>query len=143
MYGIGRKSHISNATCSTSFVCDGSQMSPTSVISVTTDLGLGMCSSPTSNQSKKPSTQYTMEPPKEISSSFSFCLFLWLIDFCFLFMVAVADILHSFLAFKFAFPFCCVYKGVNIGKIYINWLHWLSNKLSLTLYSNLELFELQ
>uniref|UniRef100_A0A0R0GJR3 SMAX1-like AAA+ ATPase lid domain-containing protein n=1 Tax=Glycine max TaxID=3847 RepID=A0A0R0GJR3_SOYBN len=35
------------------------------------DLGLGMCSSPTSNQSKKPSTQYTMEPPKEISSSFS------------------------------------------------------------------------
>ncbi|KAL5126717.1 Protein SMAX1-LIKE 8 [Glycine soja] len=68
---MGRKSHISNATCSTSFVCDGSQMSPTSVISVTTDLGLGMCSSPTSNQSKKPSTQYTMEPPKEISSSFS------------------------------------------------------------------------
>ncbi|TKY56871.1 Chaperone protein ClpB [Spatholobus suberectus] len=56
---------------STSIVCDGSQMSPTSVISVTTDLGLGMCSSPTSNKSKKPSSQYTLEPPKQISSLFS------------------------------------------------------------------------
>jgi len=55
----------------TSIVCDGSQMSPTSVISVTTDLGLGMCSSPTSNTSNKPSSQFTMEHPKETSSLFS------------------------------------------------------------------------
>nr|KYP60218.1 hypothetical protein KK1_015669 [Cajanus cajan] len=47
------------------------QMSPTSVTSVTTDLGLGICSSPTSNKLKKPSIQYTMEPPKEIPSRFS------------------------------------------------------------------------
>ncbi|KAK7320596.1 hypothetical protein VNO77_30218 [Canavalia gladiata] len=51
---------------SNSIVCDGSQMSPTSVISVTTDLGLGMCSSPTSDKSKKPTSEYTTEPPKEI-----------------------------------------------------------------------------
>ncbi|ESW13755.1 hypothetical protein PHAVU_008G223600 [Phaseolus vulgaris] len=55
----------------TSIVCDGSQMSPTSVISVTTDLGLGMCSSPTSNKSNRPSSQFTTEHPKETSSLFS------------------------------------------------------------------------
>lgn len=60
-----------NMSNSISSVCDGSQMSPTSVTSVTTDLGLGICSSPTSNKSKKPTAQYTMEPPKEIPSGFS------------------------------------------------------------------------
>ncbi|KAK7385764.1 hypothetical protein VNO78_31617 [Psophocarpus tetragonolobus] len=56
-------------TC-TSVVCDGAQMSPTSVKSVTIDLGLGMWSSPTSNKPEKPSNQCTMEPPKECSTKF-------------------------------------------------------------------------
>ncbi|XP_061376577.1 protein SMAX1-LIKE 8-like [Gastrolobium bilobum] len=64
--GDGRSCNLSNSS-----VCDGSQMSPTSVTSVTTDLGLGICSSPTSNKSNKPPVQYTMEPPKEIPSRFS------------------------------------------------------------------------
>lgn len=62
---------LRSCNMSNSSVCDGSQMSPTSVTSVTTDLGLGMCSSPTSNKLKKPTVQYTMEPPKEIPSLFS------------------------------------------------------------------------
>ena len=64
--GDRRSCNMSNSS-----VCDGSQMSPTSVTSVTTDLGLGICSSPTSNKLKKPAVQYTMEPPKEIPSRFS------------------------------------------------------------------------
>ncbi|KAF7830938.1 protein SMAX1-LIKE 8-like [Senna tora] len=51
---------------SNSSVCDGSQLSPTSVTSVTTDLGIGICSSPTSNKSRKPTGQHTMEHPKDI-----------------------------------------------------------------------------
>ncbi|XP_047151517.1 protein SMAX1-LIKE 8-like [Vigna umbellata] len=62
---------LRSCNMSNSSVCDGSQMSPTSVTSVTTDLGLGICSSPTSNKLKKPPVQYTMEPPKEIPSLFS------------------------------------------------------------------------
>ncbi|KAL9332621.1 hypothetical protein ACSQ67_002231 [Phaseolus vulgaris] len=62
---------LRSCNMSNSSVCDGSQMSPTSVTSVTTDLGLGICSSPTSNKLKKPTVQYTMEPPKEIPSRFS------------------------------------------------------------------------
>ncbi|RDX98721.1 Protein SMAX1-LIKE 8, partial [Mucuna pruriens] len=62
---------LGSCNMSTSTVCDGSQMSPTSVISVTTDLGLGMCSSPTSNESKKPSTQYTDRNISSFSSTFS------------------------------------------------------------------------
>ncbi|KAL2955405.1 hypothetical protein AAZX31_18G026300 [Glycine max] len=64
--GDQRSCNMSNSS-----VCDGSQMSPTSVTSVTTDLGLGIYSSPTSNKLKKPAVQYTMEPPKEIPSRFS------------------------------------------------------------------------
>ncbi|KAG4975244.1 hypothetical protein JHK87_032065 [Glycine soja] len=64
--GDRRSCNMSNSS-----VCDGSQMSPTSVTSVTTDLGLGICSSPTCNKLKKPAVQYTMEPPKEIPSRFS------------------------------------------------------------------------
>ncbi|KAK7281139.1 hypothetical protein RIF29_08860 [Crotalaria pallida] len=52
-------------------VCDGSQMSPTSVTSVTTDLGLRICSSPLSHKSNKPAAQYTSELPKQIPSRFS------------------------------------------------------------------------
>lgn len=62
---------LRSCNMSNSSVCDGSQMSPTSVTSVTTDLGLGICSSPTSNKLKKPTVQYKMEPPKEIPSRFS------------------------------------------------------------------------
>ncbi|KAJ1380749.1 P-loop containing nucleoside triphosphate hydrolase [Sesbania bispinosa] len=62
---------LRSCNMSSSSVCDGSQMSPTSVTSVTTDLGLGICSSPTSNKSRKPTIQYTMEPPKEIPNRFS------------------------------------------------------------------------
>ncbi|KAK7387462.1 hypothetical protein VNO78_28285 [Psophocarpus tetragonolobus] len=62
---------LKSCNVSSSSVCDGSQMSPTSVTSVTTDLGLGICSSPTSNKLNKPAVQYTMEPPKEIPSLFS------------------------------------------------------------------------
>ncbi|KAK7305882.1 hypothetical protein VNO77_43794 [Canavalia gladiata] len=62
---------LRSCNMSNSSVCDGSQMSPTSVTSVTTDLGLGICSSPTSNKSKKPTVQCAMEPPKEIPSRFS------------------------------------------------------------------------
>ncbi|CAJ1971021.1 unnamed protein product [Sphenostylis stenocarpa] len=64
-------SDLGSCNMGTSIVCDGSQLSPTSVIAVTTDLGLGMCSSPTSNKYKKPSSQFTVESPKEISSLFS------------------------------------------------------------------------
>ncbi|KAG2391204.1 Protein SMAX1-LIKE 8 [Vigna angularis] len=39
--------------------------------SIVCDLGLGMCSSPSSDKSNKPSSQFTIEPPKEISSLFS------------------------------------------------------------------------
>ncbi|RHN45828.1 putative P-loop containing nucleoside triphosphate hydrolase [Medicago truncatula] len=56
---------------SSSSVSDGSQLSPTSVTSVTTDLGLGICTSPTSNKLTKPAVQYTMEPPKEIPNRFT------------------------------------------------------------------------
>lgn len=56
---------------SSSSLCDENQLSPTSVTSVTTDLGLGICSSPTSNKLKKPEVQYTMEPPKETRNQFS------------------------------------------------------------------------
>ncbi|KAE9604744.1 hypothetical protein Lal_00010946 [Lupinus albus] len=62
---------LRSCNMSNSSVCDGSQMFPTSVTSVTTDLGLGMCSSPTSNKSKKPTAQQTTEPPEEIPSQFS------------------------------------------------------------------------
>ena len=62
---------LRSCNMSNSSVCDGSEMSPTSVTSVTTDLGLGICSSPTSNKLKKSTVQYTMEPPKEIPSRFS------------------------------------------------------------------------
>lgn len=62
---------LRSCNLSSSSVCDGSQMSPASVTSVTTDLGLGICSSPTSNKLKKPTIQYTMEPPKKISNRFS------------------------------------------------------------------------
>ncbi|KAK7311210.1 hypothetical protein RJT34_09196 [Clitoria ternatea] len=62
---------LRSCNMSNSSVCDGSQMSPTSVTSVTTDLGLGICTSPTSNRSKKTTFQHTMEPPKEIPSRFS------------------------------------------------------------------------
>ncbi|RDX84423.1 Protein SMAX1-LIKE 7, partial [Mucuna pruriens] len=62
---------LRSCNMSNSSVCDGSQMSPTSVTSVTTDLGLGICSSPTSSKLKKPTVQCTMEPPKEIPSRFS------------------------------------------------------------------------
>ncbi|XP_027335968.1 protein SMAX1-LIKE 8-like [Abrus precatorius] len=62
---------LRSCNMSNSSVCDGSEMSPTSVTSVTTDLGLGICCSPTSNRSKKPTAQYSMEPPKEIPSRFS------------------------------------------------------------------------
>ncbi|MED6118525.1 hypothetical protein PIB30_003742 [Stylosanthes scabra] len=62
---------LRSCNVSNSSVCDGSEMSPTSVTSVTTDLGLGICCSPTSNKSKKPTDQYSMEPPKEIRSQFS------------------------------------------------------------------------
>ncbi|XP_072085992.1 protein SMAX1-LIKE 8 isoform X4 [Arachis hypogaea] len=61
-----RSCNISNSS-----VCDGSEMSPTSVNSVTTDLGLGLCSSPTSNKFKKPIDEYSMGPPKQIGSQFS------------------------------------------------------------------------
>ncbi|KAJ7959642.1 Protein SMAX1-LIKE like [Quillaja saponaria] len=53
---------------SNSSVGDGSQTSPTSVTSVTTDLGLGLCSTPTSS---KPTSQFQMEPPKNSISHFS------------------------------------------------------------------------
>ncbi|KAL5076725.1 hypothetical protein RYX36_015709 [Vicia faba] len=56
---------------SSSSVSDGSQLSPTSATSVTTDLGLGICSSPTSNKLKKPAVQYTVEAPKETPNRFS------------------------------------------------------------------------
>jgi hypothetical protein len=56
---------------SSSSVSDSCQLSPTSVISVTTDLGLGICSSPTSSKLKRPAFQYTMEPPKETPNQFS------------------------------------------------------------------------
>lgn len=62
---------LKSCNMSSSSVCDGSLMSPTSVTSVTTDLGLGICSSPTSNKLKKPTIQYTMEPPKETPNRFS------------------------------------------------------------------------
>ncbi|TKY47552.1 Chaperone protein ClpB [Spatholobus suberectus] len=62
---------LRSCNMSNSSVCDGSQMSPTSVTSVTTDLGLGICSSPTSNKLKKPTVQCSMEPPKEIPSLFA------------------------------------------------------------------------
>ncbi|XP_019415403.1 PREDICTED: protein SMAX1-LIKE 6-like isoform X2 [Lupinus angustifolius] len=62
---------LRSCNMSNSSVCDGSQMFPASVTSVTTDLGLGICSSPTSNKSKKPTAQQTTEPPKEIPSRFS------------------------------------------------------------------------
>ncbi|QHO15648.1 uncharacterized protein DS421_10g296740 [Arachis hypogaea] len=61
-----RSCNISNSS-----VCDGSEMSPTSVNSVTTDLGLGICPSPTSNKFKKPTDEYSMDPPKQIGSQFS------------------------------------------------------------------------
>lgn len=62
---------LRSCNMSSSSVSDGSQLSPTSVTSVTTDLGLGPCSSPTSNKSKKLTFQYTMEPPKEIPNHIS------------------------------------------------------------------------
>ncbi|CAL5203057.1 unnamed protein product [Lathyrus oleraceus] len=62
---------LRSCNMSSSSVSDGSQLSPTSVTSVTTDLGLGICSSPTSNKLKKPTVQYTMEPPKETPNRFS------------------------------------------------------------------------
>ncbi|XP_058787602.1 protein SMAX1-LIKE 8-like [Vicia villosa] len=61
---------LRSCNMSGSSVSDGSQLSPTSVTSVTTDLGLGICSSPTSNKLKKPEVQYTMEPPKETPNRF-------------------------------------------------------------------------
>ncbi|CAL0304745.1 unnamed protein product [Lupinus luteus] len=62
---------LRSCNMSNSSVCDCSQMFPTSVTSITTDLGLGICSSPTSNKSKKPTAQQTTEPPREIPSRFS------------------------------------------------------------------------
>lgn len=62
---------LRSCNMSGSSLSDGSQLSPTSVTSVTTDLGLGICSSPTSNKLKKPEVQYTMEPPKETPNQFS------------------------------------------------------------------------
>lgn len=44
---------LRSCNMSNSSVCDGSQLSPTSVTSVTTDLGLGLCSYDTINESKK------------------------------------------------------------------------------------------
>lgn len=62
---------LRSCNMSSSSVSDGSQLSPTSVTSVTTDLGLGICSFPTSNKLTKPAVQYTMEPPKEIPNRFT------------------------------------------------------------------------
>lgn len=62
---------LRSCNMSNSGVCDGSQLSPTSVTSVTTDLGIGICSSPTSKKSKNPTGQHTMERPKEIASPLS------------------------------------------------------------------------
>ncbi|WJX38460.1 hypothetical protein P8452_26122 [Trifolium repens] len=62
---------LRSCNMSSSSVSDSCQLSPTSVISVTTDLGLGICSSPTSSKLKRPAFQYTMEPPKETPNQFS------------------------------------------------------------------------
>ena len=65
---------LRSCNMSNSSVCDGSQMSPASVTSVTTDLGLGICPLPTSGKSKRSTGQHAMEPPKEIPTHFSFDL---------------------------------------------------------------------
>ncbi|KAL3581660.1 hypothetical protein D5086_015992 [Populus alba] len=56
---------------SNSSMVDGSQASPTSMTSVTTDLGLRISSVPTSNELKKTVNQNHMELPQDRSGSFS------------------------------------------------------------------------
>ncbi|XP_028784040.1 protein SMAX1-LIKE 6-like isoform X1 [Neltuma alba] len=58
---------LGSCNMSNSSMCDGGQLSPSSVTSVTTDLGIGISFSPTSNKSKNP----TMGGLKEIASPLS------------------------------------------------------------------------
>jgi hypothetical protein len=62
-----------NSPCSlsNSSVGDGSGTSPRSATSVTTDLGLGICSSPTSDKPKKSINKNIVELPQEFSGCFS------------------------------------------------------------------------
>ncbi|KAK2635444.1 hypothetical protein Ddye_030236 [Dipteronia dyeriana] len=61
----------SACSLSNSSVGDGSQASPTSVTSVTTDLGLGLCSAPTSSDLKKRLDEDHAELSPEVSGCFS------------------------------------------------------------------------
>lgn len=56
---------------SNSSMGDGNQASPTSVISVTTDLGLRISSVPASNELNKPVNQNYIKLPQDVSGSFS------------------------------------------------------------------------
>ncbi|KAK4277821.1 hypothetical protein QN277_015757 [Acacia crassicarpa] len=58
---------LRSCNMSNSSMCDGSQLSPSSVTSVTTNQGTGICISRTSNKSQKP----TMGSPKEIANPLS------------------------------------------------------------------------
>lgn len=81
-----------NASNSNSSMCDGRQMSPSSVTSVTTDLGLGLCSSHTTNITKGTASERIIQRPTLSSSCLSFdhggkadlrnpkVLFQWLVE---------------------------------------------------------------
>ncbi|XP_054798102.1 protein SMAX1-LIKE 6 [Prosopis cineraria] len=63
--------NLRSCDMSNSSVGDGSQLSPTSVASVTTDLGIGIYFSPRSNKSKKPTVGGPKEIPSPLSSNFN------------------------------------------------------------------------